>query len=74
MSKTKFTFTMIGSIFAGFLIIGVLRWLGLYISLAAVWHNIFGEPDAISITIVSLITVLFSYLIVSRLYKKYVKS
>ncbi|MFA1819528.1 hypothetical protein ACDX78_04865 [Virgibacillus oceani] len=74
MNKKKFTFVISLGIIAGFFIIGILRWLGLDISLANVYHTVLGEPNAITITIVSFITIFFVYFIVSRLYRKYANS
>ena len=74
MSKTKFTLYIILGAVGGIFILGVLRWLGLEISLANVWYKVFGEPNGVSIPIVSLITILVSYFIIRSAYKKTVKT
>lgn len=76
MSKSKFTLTTILGIVCGTFILGVLQWLGLDISLALanIWHKILGEPNGISIIIVSLITILLCYFPIRSNYKEYVKS
>ncbi|WP_188207211.1 hypothetical protein [Alkalibacillus aidingensis] len=74
MSKIKFSLSMILGIVGGFLIVGVLGWLGLDISLANMWNKVFGEPSGVSITIVSIITIAVSFFIIRGLYKKSVKS
>lgn len=74
MSTFKFTLNIIMGIACGFLVIGVLQWLGLHISLTNVWNKVLGEPSGVSITIVSLMTISVSYFIIHGLYRKYVKS
>ncbi|SHG88582.1 hypothetical protein [Ornithinibacillus halophilus] len=74
MSKTKFTLLITLGIVGGIFILGVLRWLGLDISLANVWFKVFGEPNTVSTTIVSLITILVCYFIIRVAYKKAVNS
>lgn len=75
MSKKKFTLCIIlGIVFGMFILPPVLQWIGLDFSLANLWHTILGEPDGISIIIVSLITILICYFPARSIYKEYLKS
>ncbi|GGA66289.1 hypothetical protein [Ornithinibacillus halotolerans] len=61
-------------IVGGIFILGFLRWLGLDLSLVHVYYKVFGEPNAVSLTIVALFSLLICYFIVHWAYKKSVKS
>nr|WP_144926238.1 hypothetical protein [Paenibacillus bovis] len=74
MSKTKIIFSLLLGVIASQFIFGFLDSLGLYFSLANVWHFIFGEPTTFSVTIVTLITIVLCYFPIRFLYKRNVES
>lgn len=65
---------MILGILSGVFLTGVLEWFNLNISLDNIFQVVPGEPNSISVIIVLVITLLFSYFVISSLYKKFVKS
>ncbi|MDQ0160771.1 phage shock protein PspC (stress-responsive transcriptional regulator) [Alkalibacillus salilacus] len=73
MSKNKFWLFMILGILTGVFLTGVLEWFNFNISLVNIFQIVLGEPNFVSVIIILVVTLLFSYFVMSSLYKKFVK-
>ena len=74
MNKEKFISGLLLGIIAGIVALGILRWLGLNLSLANLFYAVFGEPTVITGTIFILFTGILIFFIVRSAYRKYPKS
>ncbi|WP_411955069.1 hypothetical protein ACKXGF_04690 [Alkalibacillus sp. S2W] len=72
MSKSKFWLYMGLGIISGIFLTGILEWFNLGISLGDIFQVVPGEPNSISVIIVLVVILLFSYFVISSLYKKFV--